>query len=183
MLCICLSCCAPSRRAQQTHRAALGSPASIQHLFSLPVRTLQALNGWRWSSCFICFNHRFRIWSVRFWVREKSSESFGLAQCGDVALMRRFPPSLSHAHTLWVLYPLYSQEGRQVQPKERRQQPYTALHSWQDLVLHPANTSIPLYDGCVKSRLIDVCHLVVDTIDGFLLYLFVIGQHQFQSAK
>lgn len=131
MLCICLSCCAPSRRAQQTHGAALGSPASIQHLLSLPVRTLQHWMGDAWSSCFVCFNHRSSIWYVPFWVKEKSSESSGLAQCGDVALMRRFPPSHSHMHTLWVLYPLYSQEGRQVQPNRYgRQQPDTALHSW-----------------------------------------------------
>lgn len=101
MLCICLSCCAPSRRAQQTHKAALGSPASIQHLLSLPARTLQHWMGDAWSSCFVSFNHCFRIWSVRFWVKEKSSESSGLAQCGDVALMRHFPPSPSHTSGHW----------------------------------------------------------------------------------
>lgn len=165
MLCICLSCCAPSRRAHD----ALGSPAPIQHLLSLPGPTLQHWGLWMgdaWSSRFICFNHYFMIWSVLFWVSKSYSGRESPQAWHRVGMLHwcfAFRPH-TRAHTHWVLYPLYSQEGRQVQPNwETSQQPDTALCSWHALFLSTAYTTIPPYNGCVKSILI--CHITVTTTD------------------
>lgn len=109
MLCICLSCCAPSRRAH----AALGSPAPIQHLLSLPAPTLQHWGLWMgdaWSSRFICFNHYFMIWSVLFWVSKSYSRRESPQAWHSVGMLHwcfAFRPH-TRAHTLGAVSSLFT---------------------------------------------------------------------------